>query len=57
VAELQAELAIANDHLKALLKQNELLKDALNEKLKSFGPTNPQPGTQPSTKINPVPNQ
>jgi DNA-binding NarL/FixJ family response regulator len=37
VAELQAELAIANDHLKALLKQNELLKDALNEKLRSFG--------------------
>jgi DNA-binding NarL/FixJ family response regulator len=37
VAELQAELTMANDHLRALLKQNELLKDALNEKLKSFG--------------------
>lgn len=35
VAELQAELAIANEHLKALLKQNELLKEALNEKMRS----------------------
>ncbi len=34
VAELQAELSIANEHLRALLKQNELLKDALNDKLK-----------------------
>lgn len=34
VAELQAELAIANEHLKALLRQNELLKEALNEKLR-----------------------
>lgn len=34
VAELQAELAIANEHLRALLKQNELLKDALSEKLR-----------------------
>lgn len=34
VAELQAELAIANEHLKALLKQNELLKEALNEKMR-----------------------
>lgn len=34
VSELQAELAIANDHLRALLKQNELLKEALNEKLR-----------------------
>lgn len=34
VAELQAELAIANEHLKALLKQNELLKEALNDKLR-----------------------
>jgi DNA-binding NarL/FixJ family response regulator len=32
LAELQAELAIANDHLKALLKQNDLLKQALNQK-------------------------
>ena len=32
LAEMQAELAIANDHLKALLKQNELLKQALNQK-------------------------
>jgi DNA-binding NarL/FixJ family response regulator len=39
VAELQAELAIANEHLKALLKQNELLKEALNEKLRTPGPT------------------
>lgn len=35
VAELQADLALANDHLKALLKQNELLKDALNEKMRA----------------------
>lgn len=34
VAELQAELAIANEHLRALLKQNELLKEALSEKLR-----------------------
>ncbi len=33
VAELQAELAVANEHLRALLKQNDLLKDALNQKL------------------------
>jgi len=33
VAELQAELAIANEHLRALLKQNELLKEALNQKI------------------------
>jgi len=37
VAELQAELAIANDHLKALLKQNELLKQALNERMRGSG--------------------
>jgi DNA-binding NarL/FixJ family response regulator len=56
VAELQAELAIANDHLKALLKQNDLLKEALNEKLKQFDKS-PQPPSQPSTPpINPVPN-
>ena len=35
VAELQAELAIANEHLKALLRQNELLKQALNDKMQS----------------------
>jgi two-component system, NarL family, nitrate/nitrite response regulator NarP len=35
VAELQAELAIANEHLKALLRQNELLKQALNDKIQS----------------------
>jgi DNA-binding NarL/FixJ family response regulator len=35
VAELHAELAIANEHLKALLRQNELLKEALNEKLRA----------------------
>lgn len=33
VAELQAELAIANEHLKALLKQNNLLSGALSDKL------------------------
>jgi two-component system nitrate/nitrite response regulator NarP len=38
VAELQAELSIANEHLKSLLKQNELLKDALNSR-------KDQPGT------------
>jgi two-component system, NarL family, response regulator YdfI len=51
VAELQAELAIANDHLKALLKQNELLKEALNEKLKS--PLPHPPGGPPSPPSNP----
>ena len=35
MAELQAELAIANEHLKALLRQNELLKEALSEKMRS----------------------
>ena len=35
VAELQAELAIANEHLKALLRQNELLKEALSEKMRN----------------------
>lgn len=34
VAELQAELSLANEHLKALLKQNELLKEALNERMR-----------------------
>ncbi|HEY9678113.1 MAG TPA: response regulator transcription factor [Drouetiella sp.] len=52
VAELQAELAIANEHLKALLKQNELLKEALNEKLKPSsgggGGANPMGGGAPS---------
>jgi two-component system nitrate/nitrite response regulator NarP len=38
VAELQAELSIANEHLKALLKQNELLKEALNERLRKDQP-------------------
>ena len=41
VAELQAEMAIANEHLKALLKQNELLKEALNDKIR-----NPSQGAQ-----------
>lgn len=36
VAELQAELAIANEHLKALLRQNELLKEALSEKMRNM---------------------
>ncbi|MBX9770544.1 MAG: response regulator transcription factor [Candidatus Obscuribacterales bacterium] len=34
VAELQAELAVANEHLKALLRQNEVLKEALGDKIK-----------------------
>lgn len=46
VAELQAELAIANEHLKALLKQNELLKEALNEKLRD---PRPQSSAAPSS--------
>ena len=50
VAELQAELAIANDHLKALLKQNELLKDALTEKL---NPEKPNPEKPNPEKPNP----
>lgn len=33
VAELQAELAVANEHLRSLLKQNDLLKEALTEKM------------------------
>jgi hypothetical protein len=37
VAELHAELAIANEHLKALLKQNELLKEALNDRMRGSG--------------------
>ncbi len=41
VAELQAELSIANEHLKALLRQNELLKEALTDKLRSQGKENP----------------
>jgi len=41
VAELQAELAIANEHLKALLRQNELLKEALTDKLRNQGKENP----------------
>jgi Response regulator containing a CheY-like receiver domain and an HTH DNA-binding domain len=45
VAELQAELAIANEHLKALLRQNELLKEALSEKMRN---PNPQPPQNPS---------
>lgn len=45
VAELQAELAIANEHLKALLRQNELLKEALNEKMRN---PNPNPSTNPA---------
>ncbi|MBX9721208.1 MAG: response regulator transcription factor [Candidatus Obscuribacterales bacterium] len=35
VAELQAELAIANEHLKSLLKQNDMLKDALVDRQKT----------------------
>jgi hypothetical protein len=38
VAELQAELAIANEHLKALLRQNEMLKEALQDKMKNPHP-------------------
>src|SRR6202789_2689932 len=50
VAELQAELAIANEHLKALLRQNELLKQALNDKMQS--PTG-QPQQPPRPPYNP----
>jgi DNA-binding NarL/FixJ family response regulator len=39
VTELQAELSIANEHLKALLKQNEVLKDALNERMRNNPPS------------------
>jgi hypothetical protein len=42
---LQAELAIANEHLKALLRQNELLKEALNEKMRPATNPNPNPNT------------
>lgn len=52
VAELQAELAIANEHLKALLNQNQLLKDALNAKL---GSNQPQQNPSPSPQVNPAP--
>lgn len=61
VAELQAELAIANEHLKALLNQNQLLKDALNEKLRgapSQNPaaqTNPSPAPATAPPVNPAP--
>ncbi len=47
VAELQAELAIANEHLKALLRQNELLKQALNDKIQPSGGQPPQPPRPP----------
>ncbi len=43
VAELHAELAIANEHLKALLKQNELLKEALNDRMRGPGDRGQQP--------------
>jgi DNA-binding CsgD family transcriptional regulator len=64
VAELQAELAIANEHLKALLNQNQLLKDALNEKMRgassqnSAAQSNPAPAppaAQASPPVNPAP--
>lgn len=48
VAELQAELAIANEHLKALLRQNELLKQALNERIQPSGGPPPRPPYNPS---------
>ncbi len=38
VQELQVELAFANEHLKALFKQDELLREALAEKLGSTPP-------------------
>lgn len=53
VAELQAELAIANEHLKALLNQNQLLKDALNEKLR--GASSQQQQQNPTAQTNPAP--
>ena len=37
VFDLQLELFIANEHLKALLRQNELLKQALEERMRQEG--------------------
>ncbi|MBS1956973.1 MAG: response regulator [Cyanobacteria bacterium SZAS-4] len=51
VAELQAELAIANEHLRALLNQNSLLKDSLNEKLRSDYAPPPRPWSKKETEI------
>jgi DNA-binding CsgD family transcriptional regulator len=45
MTELNAELAIANDHLRALLKQNELLKQALEQR--NLAPD--RPASQEST--------
>jgi hypothetical protein len=56
VFDLKLELLIANEHLKALLAQNEVLKQALNERLKQKGqaplpaaplPAQPQQPQQP----------
>lgn len=51
VAELQAELAIANEHLKALLTQNSHLSDALNEKLRPNYNPPPRPWSKKETEI------
>lgn len=46
-ASLNAELLIANEHLQALLRQNELLKQALAEKLKQENAKNPTAPSKP----------
>jgi len=38
MSELNAELAIANEHLKALIKQNELLKQAIEQRIQAAPP-------------------
>ena len=47
VFDLQLELFIANEHLKALLRQNEVLKQALDERLRQRGAGSPAPTAGP----------
>ncbi len=47
VFDLQLELFIANEHLKALLRQNELLKQALEERMRQEGAGSPAPTPTP----------
>lgn len=49
VRDLMAELVIANEHLKALQKQNELLKKTLDEKQKQKETVKDQPPSQAAT--------
>ncbi len=51
VAELQAELAIANEHLRALLNQNNLLSDSLKEKLRPDYAPPPRPWSKKENEI------